>query len=567
MSDPSLHPSEPVGHPESLVLSEIAQLPESLTLSVPVKPPPCFVCDICNATYTRKLNLKHHKEKKHGIREENNLAKNKCLYLSCPKEFFHKTQLFEHLEKEHGATLDSTCHRFNNIADFHKWKENVEEEQTVFFSKQFKSSKSTSGTISHFICQRDGDGTAHRKVGAKDPKTSRRNKKGRVKDGLLCPARMKVTEAKDGSVTVEYSHTHSHEIVPQDIRHHPLPASEKENIKRKLVIGVPPENVHRQMRDEHGARENRDDDFAVKKKHFFSKRNIAEMNRRLKNDGRLHEDDATSIMLLAEQLKKEKYNPLLLYKPENGETDTGPELPADDLFLFAWMTKQQEAMLKKNASKILCIDATHDTNQYQFKLITLLVPDEFGHGYPVASLITNTEDTSTLEIFFRAIQSRVGSLVTTALMTDDNNAPYNAYVTVFGPVKHLLCRWHVHQSWGRKLSKLFPGNAGLKTEIYHTLVLIMNERVESTLKTYIDAFRNKYSIIYPALLEYVNTYYFNRLQKWCMAYRNFPHGNTDTNMFLESYHNRIKTFYCKRQKLKRIEELIQLLMGIEEDDY
>ena len=91
-------------------------------------------------------------------------------------------------------------------------------------------------------------------------------------------------------------------------------------------------------------------------------------------------------------------------------------------------------MLKKNASKILCIDSTHDTNQYQFKLITLLVPDDFGHGYPVASLITNREDAEVLQMFFQAIKARVGILITSALMTDDNNAPYNGYVAVFEPV-------------------------------------------------------------------------------------------------------------------------------------
>ena len=44
------------------------------------------------------------------------------------------------------------------------------------------------------------------------------------------------------------------------------------------------------------------------------------------------------------------------------------------------MTKEQEVMLKKNASKIVCLDSTHETNQYKFKLVTVLVPDEFGKG-------------------------------------------------------------------------------------------------------------------------------------------------------------------------------------------
>ena len=37
-------------------------------------------------------------------------------------------------------------------------------------------------------------------------------------------------------------------------------------------------------------------------------------------------------------------------------------------------------MFEQNASKIVCIDSTHRTNQYAFSLITILVPDEFNKG-------------------------------------------------------------------------------------------------------------------------------------------------------------------------------------------
>ena len=208
----------------------------------------------------------------------------------------------------------------------------MEAEQVVFYSKQFKPSKSKLGVTSHFICQRDGDGKAHRKAGEMEPKSTRRNKKGKVKDGLFCPARMKVTESANGAVSVTYWMTHSHEIVPTDIKHHPLPDSEKEQIRTKLVVGVPVEKVYRDLRDDHGSRDSRDDDFAIKKKHFWSKRNIKEMNRRLQNDGRLHEDDATSIMMLVKQLKAEKCDPILLYKPEDSVTHTGPELQPTNSF-------------------------------------------------------------------------------------------------------------------------------------------------------------------------------------------------------------------------------------------
>ena len=52
-----------------------------------------------------------------------------------------------------------------------------------------------------------------------------------------------------------------------------------------------------------------------------------------------------------------------------------------------------------------------------------------------------------------------------------------------------------------------------------------------------------------------------------MCYRNFDHANTDTNMFVESFHNRLKTFFMQRKINKRIDDLVILLLDIEEEDY
>ena len=53
----------------------------------------------------------------------------------------------------------------------------------------------------------------------------------------------------------------------------------------------------------------------------------------------------------------------------------------------------QAEMLKKFAEgKVVCVDATHDTNAYDFKLITLLVVDEYGERFRVAWCIINKKD-------------------------------------------------------------------------------------------------------------------------------------------------------------------------------
>ena len=40
-------------------------------------------------------------------------------------------------------------------------------------------------------------------------------------------------------------------------------------------------------------------------------------------------------------------------------------------------------------------------------------------------------------------------------------------------------------------------------------------------------------------------------EMWSMAYRKFPHGNTDTNMCCESFHNKLKTVYFQRKFLQK----------------
>ena len=74
----------------------------------------------------------------------------------------------------------------------------------------------------------------------------------------------------------------------------------------------------------------------------------------------------------------------------------------------------------------------------------MLVLDEFGKGYPVAHLITKREDTEVLTSFFTSIKERVVTIHFNTLMTDDDNAGWNAFTMVFGcPVRHLLCKWHL----------------------------------------------------------------------------------------------------------------------------
>ena len=138
-----------------------------------------------------------------------------------------------------------------------------------------------------------------------------------------------------------------------------------------------------------------------------------------------------------------------------------------DTFLLGYQTEDQLNMLEKHATKIVCLDSTHCTNVYKFKLVNLVVQDEFKRGYPVGHLITNSEKEQNLYYFFDAIKSKCNpNFQVNALMTDDDNSGWAAFRKVFGEeVHHLLCIWHVHRAWRRKLHNLLRHNPVLLGEL------------------------------------------------------------------------------------------------------
>lgn len=91
-----------------------------------------------------------------------------------------------------------------------------------------------------------------------------------------------------------------------------------------------------------------------------------------------HNDDAISVDRIVEELHNESQPPVQLYKAQ-GVPDPENQLPADT-FLLVITTNFQAQLFHTFSHKIVCLDSTHRTNQYRFKLITLMVADEFRNG-------------------------------------------------------------------------------------------------------------------------------------------------------------------------------------------
>lgn len=118
----------------------------------------------------------------------------------------------------------------------------------------------------------------------------------------------------------------------------------------------------------------------AKRKHFITKQDVANVRVKIKDLTVIrNQEDAMSVDLFVRELQQEPYDPILLYKRQQEIDPAYPTLPRES-FLLALQTEFQKHLYQEHASKVLCIDATHGTNAYKFKLITVMIADEYGQG-------------------------------------------------------------------------------------------------------------------------------------------------------------------------------------------
>ena len=193
-------------------------------------------------------------------------------------------------------------------------------------------------------------------------------------------------------------------------------------------------------------------------------------------------------------------------------------------------------MFIKHSKKIVGIDSTHETNQYEFPQVTLVVADEFNKGYPVGFFISNHADELSLIPFLEEKKNRC---------PDDDNSGWNAFSNVFGSVEHhLLCKWHFTRAWRRKLSKLAP-KTEVKNGLYRALLVLLEEKDPLQFEILMNGFLSMCNEKSPNFGEYFKVNYKDRAKQWAMCYRNFEHAYTDTNVYVESFHNVLKTYYME----------------------
>jgi Ulp1 protease family, C-terminal catalytic domain/MULE transposase domain len=349
-----------------------------------------------------------------------------------------------------------------------------------------------------------------------------------------------------------------------------FPKSLVEEINLKISLGIGTKEISNSLINSKWARENRNGTVDINKIDHVSKRYVSQKKSKFKSAGYLHNDDATSTYMLVDNLSKERCNPVVLYKPYKkdlvfGNADVLRQHDKyDELFCLGLQTKEQADMLSKFGPMILCGDATHGLTAYGYQLFSLVVKDDTGRGFTVASLITSHVDKMVLSHFFQLLQERVPDTKITVSMSDDDEATKAAFRSGFGTDTNLLCQWHVPRAWQSNLARV--DRKDNKEELMYLLKKAMWTRNKAEYFKIVQLILSEYGHN-KEFVTYLSLYYFNRPEQWASSFRLFYHGNVDTNMLLEALHNVIKTAELERKLNWRVDTLVALLLAMEQNRF
>ena len=456
--------------------------------------------------------------------------------------------MIAHLSSTHDMTLNQETRQFASFPEFMRWKADEEVRTQSFYVQHCGSCVRGTVTWWYFYCNRSGH---------YQPKGSARRmlkSQGSSKIGNICTAHMKVQQVNaTGYVTVHYcSSHHSHE---KEIAHLRIPENVRLSVAAKLKQGVTIERILDDIRDNMVG-----DDFT--REHLTNRQDVRNVLNQYNIRGiEKHPSDHSSVCAWVSELRTSQgFDPIIYFKQQGDEDGT---LGKED-FLLCIQTEFQLEMLKEFGHRVICIDATHATNMYDFLLITVLVVDEFGEGVPVAWAISNKEDTGTLSLFLEQLRVRPGDLKPEYFMTDDAQQYWNSWVATYGmnDTLKLLCTWHVDRAWRKALCQLVV-NKESRALVYHQLRLLLSEVDQAKFCILMQQFLSYLMTEHSHFIDYFRVHYASRSSQWAMCHR--IRTIVNINMHLESFHRLLKVVYLQGKQNRRLDHLISIVLKVARD--
>lgn len=543
-----------------------AKNPESTDVS--------FKCKKCHLEFKRSDNLAVH-QKKCSVTGEQKKRSILCLYQGCSFSCWNKGILIDHLKDEHDSSIKPMKElNFESEIDFQSWKDQEEAKTLSYYSL----TSGAKGSRSYLYCQHDGSDKPHRKKGSPGRITCRKNRIGQIKRGVTCISKMTVVRGEDdGSVFVKYFPSHSHPLSKHDLAHQPLSKATNTFINGQLALNVPSKEIYRRLQSSTSERDQRGEDDHVSRNMTITERRIRQRAARRRSKMRLHQRDEVSTFMLVEILKKEKYNPVVIYKPMGMDILAGPqedlsEDQVEQLFMLGIQTNEQRKLMVQYAHQVLIVDDTHNVTQYEnIKLFNMVIRDENNRGWAVAHLIANCMSSEIIAMFTKSVNDRCieagETLDINCVMSDDDSALINGVQGGIGKVlRHILCLWHLDETFKEQIRLKVP--RALFDTVYDELRVLIYEEKESEFLKHHEMFLKNREKDSPAFAAYFSKLYSCRTKVWAMCYRKgLNHGNVNTTGHVESFHNGLKTKEWERNPNKRIDDLANSLLDMERRSY